>query len=204
MISDEALQALSRRIWERRRNCGIALFWLASFAAGMALAITMPLWLPESLRFSLSPPFENQAAQYDPIPGRVYRLPPLYDLQGRAKQLPTPGRPACLLFAYQCNACETGNRILYFQENLWKKMPNVDVAIVVIRGEPKAVRAFWKSNRLKVPVLLDRNAVVSRELNAIFATRLYLFDSDGRLRYVSSYRERLDTMIPHIQQLARS
>lgn len=193
---------LVQRLWKHRRIWSVGLVWLGSWWLGMLFAIHMPPWLHAALRIDrLIPLIEREVARQDPPLGQIYALPPLYDLKGRARHLPlVAGRYTCLLFVYHCSACEAEKKIRNLAR-VTRGVGNVELAVVVVRGQPKEIEAYWQRHRVPVPVLLDRNAAVAKVLNAVYTARIYLFDPEGRLRYLSYHADTLATIERQLREV---
>lgn len=191
---------LSEHRWIGWAGC----LWVANWFAGATAAFYTPHWL--HAWFHMPAPHSSwidASARHDPRLGRQYVLEPLYDLKGKKRYLPRAGRAACLLFVYQCRSCQVDRTIREFAA-LAMRQPDVDSAIVVIRGEPKEIREFWSENGLAVPILVDTTGSVARQMNAVFVWRTYLFNSRGALQYMTRYRDPISALTPELRKMAEA
>jgi hypothetical protein len=167
-----------------RSALGLAICCLVGLGLGLRYK-----WLTSSIvnRATAGPTWAERTAAYDPKIGDIQDLGGLVDLRGLPKKASRPGSATCMLFLWHCDECGVTEQVRALRQ-LDSEQPKVEICVVVVRGQGSDVTRFVEDNSLKGNVVaIDRDAKLARRLNAFFTRRVYLFDSERRLLYISPF-----------------
>lgn len=196
----------SGRPFERWRDCltRANLLRLGLWTVCFWLGTQLPWWHPETfgplLQSVARPDWSAEAAKADPAIGQTISVPPLAKLEGGTTHFNPGGKQLCVMFIWECSACGLAERLRSWQ-TLADAAPAARFSVVVLRGDPTEVRRLWKDLGLRVPVYLDRAGRAARSLNAKVPGRVYVFDSDGKLEYVSGPLEKWKSIQDRLRTL---
>lgn len=145
-----------------------------------------------------NPAWQVEAEKRDPKIGRIVKLPAFQSLDGKKMLLPQRQGLTFLAFTGNCTACATRDNMVS-TEALARRFPKVNFYIVIMTGDAKAARAIWQASHIAVPLVVDRDGEAAVRLNSIFNFRRYLFDSQGRLIYLSRRNQSADEVARDIE-----
>ena len=179
--------ALGDMLADIRRNVLAWALWVACGIIGAYAGWNLPILGIFVGDIKETPDWVKRVLEKDPVAGRKYSLPPVYDLTGNPVKLPVPGARTAIVCLWTCDTCGV-DKFVRELTALCERRPKTPIWVVVNRGKPDRTAQFWKDNGLTLPVAVDTDGSLGRQLNSQFMYRAYIFDSSGNLTQFSSYR----------------
>jgi hypothetical protein len=147
-----------------------------------------------------NPPWQVEAERSDPPTGKLLNLPMFSTLEGKQISLPLKGQPTALVFTANNTSPDTHDS-MRATETMAQRLPKVKFYLVVMTGDAAAARSIWQASRLTVPLVVDSGAEAAVKANAIFNFRRYLFDSQGRLIYLSQRDQKAEAVTRDMERV---
>ena len=165
---------------------GFAVGWIIASHYGLS---GYTLWLRWKTASGIEP-WRSAALAADPVVGQKVSLPVLPDIDGKRVSLPFPTGYTGLVFMTDPRSCQTNSTLRSIKEKqATGKFARLNLFIVVPTYHPEQARRYWQEFGKDFHILLDPEARLARALNVVFENRAYLFDSSGRLLYLTRFQQ---------------